>query len=36
MYEIKYTLPDSKHIKSKLLKMDELQTKIFKIVQENF
>ncbi len=36
MYEINYTLPDSKHIKSKLLKMDELQTQIYKIVEKNF
>ena len=35
MYEINYTLTDSKHIKSKLLKMDELQTQIYKIVEKN-
>lgn len=36
MYEINYTLPHSKHIKSKLLKMDELQTKIYQIIQKNY
>lgn len=36
MYEINYTLPDSKHTKSKLLKMDELQTKIYQIIQKNY
>ncbi len=36
MYEISYTLPDSKHTKTKLLKMDELQTKIYQIIQKNF
>jgi len=26
MYQVTFTLPESKHTKSKLLKMDELQT----------
>jgi transposase len=36
MYEITYTLPESKHTKSKLLKMDEQQTELFQIVRKNF
>ena len=36
MYEISYTLPDSKHTKTKLLKMDEMQTRIYQIIQKNF
>ncbi len=35
MYEITYTLPDSKHTKSKLLKMDDDQAEIFQIVAKN-
>lgn len=36
MYQITYTLPDSKHTKSKLLKMDSLQTELYQIIQKNF
>ena len=36
MYQIKYTLPESKHIKSRLLKMDELQTELYQIIMKNF
>ena len=36
MYQITYTLPDSKHTKSKLLKMDEQQTELYNIIQRNF
>ena len=36
MYQITYTLPDSKHNKSKLLKMDNLQTELYHIIQKNF
>ena len=36
MYEITYTLPDSKHTKSKLLKMDDEQAELFQIVMKNF
>ena len=36
MYEITYKLPESKHIKSKLLKMDEQQAKAHQIVQKYF
>jgi transposase len=36
MYQITYTLPDSKQVKSKLLKMDEEQTELYNIIQENF
>ena len=36
MYQITYTLPDSKHTKSKLLKMDNLQTELYQIIQKNF
>lgn len=36
MYEINYTLPDSKHTKSNLLKMDEQQSKLYQIIQKNF
>lgn len=35
MYEITYTLPESKHTKSKLLKMDGEQAEIFQIVMKN-
>lgn len=33
MYEITYTLPDSKHTKSKLLKMDKEQTELYDIIR---
>jgi transposase len=36
MYEITYTLPESKHTKSKLLKMDEKQSKVYHIIQKYF
>lgn len=36
MYQITYTLPDSKHVKSKLLKMDVQQTELYNIIQKNF
>ena len=32
MYEITYKLPDSKHTKTKLLKMDEQQTELYQII----
>jgi transposase len=35
MYEITYTLPESKHTKSKLLKMDDQQAELFHIVSKN-
>lgn len=36
MYQITYTLPDSKHTKSKLLNMDEEQTELYQIISKNF
>jgi transposase len=36
MYQITYTLPESKQIKSRLLNMDEEQTELYRIVCENF
>jgi hypothetical protein len=36
MYKITYTLPDSKHTKSKLLKMDEKQQELYNIIKKNF
>jgi len=36
MYEITYTLPESKHTKSKLLKMDDQQAELFQIISKNF
>lgn len=36
MYQITYTLPESKHVKSKLLKMDDHQAELFQIVVKNF
>ena len=36
MYQITYSLPDSKYTKTILLKMDEQQEELFKIVEENF
>lgn len=35
MYEINYTLPESKHTKSRLLKMDEEQAELYHIIQKN-
>lgn len=36
MYQITYTLPDSKHIKSRLLQMDEEQSELYEIINKNF
>jgi len=36
MYQITYTLPKSKHTKSKLLKMDDRQAELYQIIQKNF
>ena len=36
MYQITYTLPESKLIKSKLLKMDDKQKELYEIIQRNF
>lgn len=35
MYEITYTLPESKHTKSRLLKMDQQQIELFDIINKN-
>lgn len=36
MYQITYTLPDSKHTKSRLLNMDEEQEELYQIINDNF
>jgi len=36
MYQITYTLPESKHTKTKLLKMDQEQAELYQLVCENF
>jgi transposase len=36
MYQITYTLPESKHTKSKLLKMDDEQAELYRIICKNF
>lgn len=36
MYQITYTLPDSKVTKNRLLKMDEEQAELYKIINKNF
>jgi transposase len=36
MYQITYTLPDSKHTKSRLLNMDEEQAELYQIINKNF
>ena len=36
MYQVTFTLPESKHTKSKLLKMDELQSELYQIVMKIF
>jgi len=36
MYQITYTLPESKHTKSRLLNMDEEQTELYRIACKNF
>lgn len=36
MYQITYTLPESKYTKSKLLNMDHEQTELYQIICKNF
>jgi transposase len=36
MYQITYMLPESKHTKSRLLKMDKEQTELYQIISKNF
>lgn len=36
MYQITYTLPESKHTKSILLKMDDAQSELYQIIYKNF
>ena len=36
MYQITFTLPESKHTKSKLLKMDDQQAELYQIIMKNF
>jgi hypothetical protein len=36
MYQVTFTLPDSKHTQSKLLKMDDAQAKLYQIIHKNF
>lgn len=36
MYEINYILPESKHTKSRLLKMDDEQAELYQIIQKNY
>lgn len=36
MYQITYTLPESKHTQSKLLKMDDQQQELQEIIEKNF
>jgi len=36
MYQVKFTLPESKHTKSKLLRMDDLQSELYQIVMKYF
>lgn len=36
MYQITYTLQESKHTKTKLLKMDEQQAELYQIIEKNF
>lgn len=36
MYQITNTLPDSKHAKTKLLKMNEKQQELYDIIEKNF
>lgn len=35
MYQITYTLPESRHTKTKLLKMDDKQAELFQIIMKN-
>ena len=36
MYQLTYTLPESKHTKTRLLKMDEQQNELYQIILKNF
>jgi len=36
MYQITYTLPDSKHTKTRLLNMDTEQAELYRIINKNF
>jgi hypothetical protein len=36
IYQITYQLPESKHIKTRLLNMDEQQTELYQIILKNF
>ncbi len=36
MYQITFTLPESKHTKSKLLKMDDKQAELYNMIMKNF
>jgi transposase len=36
MYQITFTLPESKHTQSKLLKMDDAQAELYQIIHKNF
>jgi transposase len=36
MYQITYTLPESKHMKTRLLNMDEDQAELYQIINKNF
>jgi len=36
MYQITYTLPESKHTKSRLLNMDEEQAELYQMINKNF
>jgi hypothetical protein len=36
MYQVEFTLPESKHTKSKLLRMDDLQSELYQIVMKYF
>jgi transposase len=36
MYQITYTLPESKHTKTRLLKMDKQQAELYEIIEKNF
>lgn len=36
MYQITFTLPESKHTQSKLLKMDDVQAELYQIIHKNF
>ncbi len=36
MYQVTYSLPQNKHAKSNLLKMDAQEALLYQIIQENF